>query len=124
MCPMQGFDHWSGELVPNGLCGAVSGRAAPRARIRSPVVSVQLGSPKKGVCSFEGRERAILYLGFPPPSRFTRRKARVCLARACYRFYASSIFLLDDPYSALDSHVAKSVHEEADSDFGVGIVYV
>ncbi|CAJ1455870.1 unnamed protein product, partial [Effrenium voratum] len=41
------------------------------------------------------------------------QKARVCLARACYRFYASSIFLLDDPYSALDSHVAKSVHEEA-----------
>lgn len=40
------------------------------------------------------------------------QKARVCLARAAYRQAASSLFLLDDPYSALDAHVAKKVHEE------------
>jgi len=41
------------------------------------------------------------------------QKARVCLARAAYRQNSSSIFLLDDPYSALDAYVAKKVHEEA-----------
>lgn len=41
------------------------------------------------------------------------QKARVCLARAVYRQHASSMFLLDDPYSALDAHVARKVHEEA-----------
>ena len=29
------------------------------------------------------------------------------------RLHSSSIFLLDDPYSALDAHVAKSVNERA-----------
>ena len=50
----------------------------------------------------------------------------MCLARACYRPLAwwtyqleaprlrsSSIFVLDDPYSALDAHVARDVHEKA-----------
>eukprot|EP00445_Apocalathium_hangoei_P002057 CAMPEP_0203856682 /NCGR_PEP_ID=MMETSP0359-20131031/10315_1 /ASSEMBLY_ACC=CAM_ASM_000338 /TAXON_ID=268821 /ORGANISM="Scrippsiella Hangoei, Strain SHTV-5" /LENGTH=1434 /DNA_ID=CAMNT_0050773321 /DNA_START=31 /DNA_END=4335 /DNA_ORIENTATION=+ len=41
------------------------------------------------------------------------QKARVCLARAVYRKDSSNIFLLDDPYSALDAHVARKVHDEA-----------
>lgn len=38
------------------------------------------------------------------------QKQRVSLARACYS--NSDIFLLDDPLSALDSHVAMSVYEQ------------
>lgn len=41
------------------------------------------------------------------------QRARVCLARAAYRQSTSSIFVLDDPYSALDAHVARKVHDEA-----------
>eukprot|EP00405_Crypthecodinium_cohnii_P035475 CAMPEP_0206533788 /NCGR_PEP_ID=MMETSP0325_2-20121206/5166_1 /ASSEMBLY_ACC=CAM_ASM_000347 /TAXON_ID=2866 /ORGANISM="Crypthecodinium cohnii, Strain Seligo" /LENGTH=1203 /DNA_ID=CAMNT_0054030483 /DNA_START=114 /DNA_END=3726 /DNA_ORIENTATION=- len=40
------------------------------------------------------------------------QKARVCLARATYRKTTCDIFLLDDPYSALDAHVARKVHVE------------
>ncbi|OLQ04012.1 ABC transporter C family member 2 [Symbiodinium microadriaticum] len=40
------------------------------------------------------------------------QKARICLARAAYRMRDSSIYLLDDPYSALDSRVAWRCHEE------------
>eukprot|EP00927_Polykrikos_kofoidii_P086092 TRINITY_DN9546_c1_g1_i1.p1 TRINITY_DN9546_c1_g1~~TRINITY_DN9546_c1_g1_i1.p1 ORF type:complete len:1386 (-),score=178.73 TRINITY_DN9546_c1_g1_i1:1016-5173(-) len=41
------------------------------------------------------------------------QKARICLARAAYKLHSSDIFLLDDPYSALDAHVAQKVHDEA-----------
>ncbi|CAE7230000.1 ABCC2, partial [Symbiodinium natans] len=39
------------------------------------------------------------------------QKARICLARAAYRMRDSNIYLLDDPYSALDSRVAWRCHE-------------
>eukprot|EP00930_Biecheleria_cincta_P029371 TRINITY_DN20442_c0_g1_i1.p1 TRINITY_DN20442_c0_g1~~TRINITY_DN20442_c0_g1_i1.p1 ORF type:complete len:772 (-),score=127.74 TRINITY_DN20442_c0_g1_i1:1312-3594(-) len=40
------------------------------------------------------------------------QKARLCLARAVYRRGDCSLFLLDDPYSALDAHVAQRIHSE------------
>lgn len=40
------------------------------------------------------------------------QKARVCLARAAYRQGVSSLFVLDDPYSALDAHVARNIHNK------------
>lgn len=40
------------------------------------------------------------------------QKARVCLARAVYRKDLGHLVLLDDPYSALDAHVARKIHEE------------
>jgi len=39
------------------------------------------------------------------------QKARICLARAAYRAKDCDVFVLDDPYSALDAHVAKRVHD-------------
>mmetsp|Transcript_88228 Transcript_88228/g.175269 ORF Transcript_88228/g.175269 Transcript_88228/m.175269 type:complete len:1386 (-) Transcript_88228:154-4311(-) len=39
------------------------------------------------------------------------QKARLALARAVYRSEASELFVLDDPYSALDPHVAQKVHK-------------
>lgn len=42
------------------------------------------------------------------------QKARVALARACYSMYSDNkqIFVLDDPLSAVDSHVAKHIFNE------------
>lgn len=40
------------------------------------------------------------------------QKARLCLARAVYRGEESNLFVLDDPYSALDVHVAQKVHNK------------
>ena len=37
------------------------------------------------------------------------QKARLCLARACYQ--NKSLYLLDDPLSAVDTHVAKHIYE-------------
>jgi ABC-type multidrug transport system fused ATPase/permease subunit len=39
------------------------------------------------------------------------QKARLALARAVYRVSKSKLFLLDDPYSALDANVADQVHK-------------
>mmetsp|Transcript_90270 Transcript_90270/g.264058 ORF Transcript_90270/g.264058 Transcript_90270/m.264058 type:complete len:1427 (+) Transcript_90270:51-4331(+) len=40
------------------------------------------------------------------------QKSRLGLARAAYRGEDSDLFVLDDPYSALDVHVAQKVHEK------------
>jgi len=40
------------------------------------------------------------------------QKARLALARAVYRRHECELFLLDDPYSALDVHVAQQVHKQ------------
>lgn len=37
------------------------------------------------------------------------QKARVTLARACYALRSKEVFLLDDPLSAVDAHVAKHI---------------
>jgi ATP-binding cassette subfamily C (CFTR/MRP) protein 10 len=37
------------------------------------------------------------------------QKARLCLARACYQ--NKSLYLLDDPLSAVDTHVAKHIYD-------------
>jgi len=38
-----------------------------------------------------------------------RQKARLCLARACYA--RKEIYILDDPFSAVDSHVANHINK-------------
>lgn len=40
------------------------------------------------------------------------QKARICLARAAYLKDKCNLILLDDPYSALDAHVARKVHDD------------
>lgn len=40
------------------------------------------------------------------------QKARISLARAAYKFKSTSTFLLDDPLSAVDAHVAKHLVKE------------
>nr|QCO69321.1 ABCC1 [Prorocentrum lima] len=41
------------------------------------------------------------------------QKARVSIARATYRAPSCGLLLIDDPYSALDAHVAREVHDTA-----------
>merc|ERR1719262_1719007 len=40
------------------------------------------------------------------------QKARISLARAAYKFKSTSTFLLDDPLSAVDAHVAKHLGQD------------
>ena len=45
------------------------------------------------------------------------QKARLSLARACYAVNTKDIYLLDDPLSAVDAHVAKHIYEKCICDF-------
>eukprot|EP00928_Gymnodinium_smaydae_P032039 TRINITY_DN23320_c0_g1_i2.p1 TRINITY_DN23320_c0_g1~~TRINITY_DN23320_c0_g1_i2.p1 ORF type:complete len:1474 (-),score=167.19 TRINITY_DN23320_c0_g1_i2:114-4469(-) len=92
-----------GTVLENVLLGDILDEARFKEVTYSCALNTDLEELRDGADTVIG-ERGINLSG--------GQKARICLARAAFKHPSTDIYILDDPLSAVDMHVAKHLMEE------------